>query len=64
MGAVLYDNGPIRQYRSPYSDTVTGTFVLITVYIPPTADKISENARAQFAWRKETFIRDFPCAFE
>lgn len=26
----------MRQYLLPYSETVTGTFVLMTVYIPPT----------------------------
>jgi len=31
MGAVLYESGPIKTTRSPYSLTVTGTLVLMTV---------------------------------
>jgi hypothetical protein len=31
MGAVLYIRGPMRVYRSPYSATVTGTLVFMTV---------------------------------
>ena len=31
MGADLYERGPMRVYLSPNSETVTGTFDLMTV---------------------------------
>src|ERR1700722_11954228 len=57
-GAVFWLRGPIRQYLSPYSETVTGTFVLITVYIPPTLLATSQAHSKRNGLRRSRFSSD------
>jgi hypothetical protein len=55
IGADLYDKGPMRQYLSPNSETVTGTFVLMTVYMPPTLLATSQAHSKRIGLRTSRF---------